>query len=91
MLAVMAAGWVGTATADDTPANQSPPAGSTPRGTVVTPGSSIAKPEDLGTRAHTNTKVFVLTPRSPANTHPDTDRAGTPPPEPVAPGADSPK
>lgn len=64
LLAVVAAGWVSTAAADDTPVIQSPPVGSTPRGVVMTPGSSISKPEDLGTRAHTNTKVFVLTPRS---------------------------
>lgn len=67
LLAAMAAGSVGTAAADDTPVTPSPPVGSTPRGTVVTPGSSIAKPDDLGTRAHTNTKVFVLRPRSSPN------------------------
>ena len=31
----------------------------TPRGTVITPGSSIARPEDTGIRMHTNIKFFV--------------------------------
>lgn len=31
----------------------------TPEGTIITPGSSIVRPEDAGIRAHTNIKIFV--------------------------------
>jgi len=31
----------------------------TPRGTIVTPGSSIARPEDRGVAAHTNIHMFI--------------------------------
>jgi kumamolisin len=53
---MMAAALAGSASAaPDTAAQVT----TTPRGTIVTPGSSIARPEDRGVAAHTNIHMFI--------------------------------
>jgi hypothetical protein len=49
------------AAADDLSVKQSAPPGWHGQGVVVTPESSVPKPEDAGKRMHTNTKIYVPT------------------------------
>jgi kumamolisin len=49
-----------------------------PKGTVVVPDSSVARPEDAGIRAHTNTVIFVPEGRPMVSAAPDFTFAETP-------------
>jgi len=59
------------AAADDLSVKQSAPPGWHGKGVVVTPESSVPKPEDAGKRMHTNTKIFVPTYGPPKDKRPD--------------------
>ena len=59
------------AVADDLSVKQSAPPGWHGEGVVVTPESSVPKPEDAGKRMHTNTKIFVPTYGPPKDKRPD--------------------
>src|ERR1700733_5364460 len=41
-----------------------------PGGRIITPGSSIERPEDVGHRAHTNIEIFEPNGAQPSNTSP---------------------
>ncbi|HUI44151.1 MAG TPA: peptidase S8/S53 subtilisin kexin sedolisin [Terriglobia bacterium] len=49
-----------------------------PKGSVITPESSVAHPEDAGIRAHTNVQIFVPAGRQVSSPNPDFTFAETP-------------
>ena len=85
VLAASAAAQNETRTPDVVPMNQpvntiqpAPAVIFRPQGSIITPQSSIARPEDAGLRAHTNVLIFVPAGRSLATSNPDYTFAETP-------------
>ena len=73
-------GMAGLAIAQDegSPDQGAQPAIVTHLGTVITPDSSVVRPEDRGLRAHTNHLIFVPAGRQPGSVFPDNTFAETP-------------